>query len=70
MARVKNYEALIAAKEEQIKKAKEKVVALEKELEVLLKEQKELEVSELYEAVKKSGFSVSEIMELISEKEN
>lgn len=70
MARVKNYEVLISAKEEQIKKAKEKVVALEKELEALVKEQKELEVSELYEAVKKSGFSVSEIMELISEKEN
>ena len=70
MARVKNYEVLIASKEEQIKKAKEKVAALEKELEVLLKEQKELEVSELYEAVKKSGFSVSEIMELISEKED
>ncbi len=70
MARVKNYDALIAAKEEQIKKAKEKVTALEKELEVLVREQKELEVSELYAAVKKSGFSVSEIMELISEKEN
>ena len=45
MARVKNYDALIAAKEEQIKKAKEKVTALEKELEVLkgIKTEKELE---------------------------
>lgn len=70
MARVKNYEALIAAKEEQIKKVKEKLAALEQELTALKKEQKELEVTELYEAVKKSGYSVSEIMELIGEKED
>lgn len=68
MARPKNYEALIKAKEEVIAKAKEKVATLEKELDAIKKEQKEAEVAELYDAMKKAGHSVSDVMKLLSEK--
>ena len=67
MARVKNYSTLISSKQEEIQKAKEKLSLLEKELKELKEEQKELEVSRLYEAVKKSGMSVDEVMELLNQ---
>ncbi len=68
MARTKNYEALIIAKEEELNKAKEKLSELEKELKGLKEEQKALEVSKLYEAVKKSGYSVEEVMQFLENK--
>lgn len=66
MARTKNYEVLIAAKEENIHKVKEKLATLEAELQELKDEQKSMEVSELYDAVKKSGLSVNEIMDMLN----
>lgn len=65
MARVKNYSTLITTKKEEIQKAKEKVIVLENELKELKEEQKALEISKLYDAVKQSGMSVDEVMELL-----
>lgn len=66
MARPKNYEVLIRKHEELIAKAKEKVAVLESELDSIKKEQKELEVSDLYDVIRKSGCSVSDIKQLLN----
>lgn len=68
MARIKNYKALIELKQNEIQKTKEKLSLLEKELKELKEEQKALEISRLYEAVKQSGKSIDEVIDLLKNK--